>query len=147
MLALSAVPVALFTAAIVIRGNLVDETGIGVFHLKELALKPNTVRIVLTTILFMNCLIGDAIMFWRVFVLWEDRKKMILVPGVLLFLAGVSEIALATCYVVGGPDRLEMCEPARILLYALTVQHQYNDGLLSMVLHLVCYISRLYMPI
>jgi hypothetical protein len=58
MLALSAVPVALFTAAIVFRGNLVDESGLGLFHLKELVLKPNTIRIILTTILFMN--VGDG---------------------------------------------------------------------------------------
>ncbi|KAK7016181.1 hypothetical protein VNI00_018982 [Paramarasmius palmivorus] len=39
---------------------------------------------------FFNVLVGDTIMFWRAFMLWKNKRRMVYIPGVLLIFTSVN---------------------------------------------------------
>ncbi|KAK7018742.1 hypothetical protein VNI00_018262 [Paramarasmius palmivorus] len=60
-------------------------------------------------------------MFWRAAVLWKNKKRMVLLPFILLVLTAVSDVTLIGCYVGSGDNRLRKCDPIRVLTWVLTI--------------------------
>ncbi|ESK87814.1 hypothetical protein Moror_15341 [Moniliophthora roreri MCA 2997] len=70
--------------------------------------------------IFLNALIGDCIVFWRAWVLWRYKRKMVYLPGILLLCSGASAVSFIGCFAKQDSSMLEKCEPLEILAIAFT---------------------------